>query len=162
MKKAEYKTGQLLVQLGNMVTWFRNQSLQCYNLTSEQAGIISYLQQSGNEGITTGELAKQLHHSKATVSGMLKKMERKSLVRRYEDPKDSRKKHVFLTEQGLAKVVHLNQVSAENEQIILWGLSGYEQSELNRLLELALKNMNSFRILNHTESSFAQKEDEIC
>ena len=148
-KTAKYKTGQLLVNLGNKVTWFRNQKLQIQNLTSEQAGIISFLQQQGNLGITEGKLATEMNHSKATVSETLKKMEKKSLIKRCEDPDDGRKKYIFLTEQGQIKIEYLLKVSTATEKIILQGMSEYEQKELNRLLEIAVKNMNYFRKNNY-------------
>lgn len=161
-KRAEYKTGQMLVQAGNKVTWFRNQKLKHYNLTSEQAGVITCMKQSGKEGITTGELVRQLNHTKSTVSEILKKMEAKKLVKRYEDPDDGRKRRVVLTEQGLEDMSMLNRVSSECEQIVLKGMSDDEKKEFNRLLAVALENMNSFQVTEHSPGAGRKKEKIRC
>lgn len=148
MKVAEYKTGQMLVQLGNLVTWFRNQKLQRQNLTSGQAGIIGCLRKQNDLGITTGKLAKELNCSKPTVSEMLNTLERKSLIRRCEDENDCRKNQIFLTTQGKEKETYLREVSLENEQILLRGMSAAEQKEFNRLLQIALENMKEMKLQN--------------
>lgn len=142
MKKENYKTGQLLVQLGHLVTWFRNQKLQSHGLTSGQAGILGCLRLHADAGATAGELVKELSRSKATVSEMLKAMEKKELIRRSEDPKDGRKSRIFLSEQGWSKGEELKKVAAENEQIILKGMSERDRKEFNRLLKIALANMS--------------------
>lgn len=147
MKNTEQanKTGQLLVQLGNMVTWFRNLKLQDRGLTSSQAGALGYIQKHGNDGITVGNLARGLNLSNATVSEMLKIMEKKSLVIRCGDKADGRKSMVLLTNQGLAYEEYLKFVVSESENVLLRGMTKEEQSELNRLLCLALSNMNLFK-----------------
>lgn len=149
MENAKYKTGHLLVQLGHMVTWYRNQKLINRGLTSGQAGIIGYLQKYADTGVPVGKLVGKLNRSKATVSEMLKTMEKKDLIRRSEDPNDARKTRVFLTEQGWSKEDDLRKVAAENEEIILKGMSETEQREFNRLLEMALENMNRSMQMEH-------------
>lgn len=146
MKHAEYKTGQLLTRLGNLVTWFRNQELHSKNLTSEQAGIIGLLQKAGNPGLSESQLAKELNLSKATVSEIVRKMEHKSFLQRREDPDDRRRKCVFLTAQGASMEAYLGRVARKNEEIMFWGMTDEEQQELNRLLEMVLKNMNDCRV----------------
>lgn len=142
MKKARYKTGQLLVQLGHLVTCFRNQKLQSQELTSGQAGILGCLRRHTGEGVTAGELVREMGRSKATLSEMLKAMEKKNLIRRCEDPEDGRKIRIYLTEQGWSKEEKLRKVAEENEQIILRGMSETERREFDRLLKIALANMN--------------------
>lgn len=160
MRRMEYKTGQLLIQLGNMVTWFRNQKLQSKNLTSEQAGIIGFLEKKEDQGITICELAKEMSRSKAAVSEILKKMEQKSLIRRCEDLSDGRKKYVFLTEQGRNMEKDLMKASRESERIVLQGMSEAEQEEFCRLLEIAYKNMNVVRRIKHNENLFQEQKTE--
>lgn len=141
MKQDTYRTGHLLVQLGHLVTWFRNQKLMSQDLTSGQAGIIGCLRECADKGSSIGALVGELDRSKASVSQMLKTMEKKELVRRCEDPEDARKTKVFLTERGWGKEKDLKRVAAENEEIILSGMSEGERIEFNRLLKIALANM---------------------
>lgn len=76
MKSMEYSISHLFVQIGNAVSWFRNQRMQDRGLTSSQAGIISYIQKKGNPGIVAGELAKGLNLSRSTISEMINLLEK--------------------------------------------------------------------------------------
>lgn len=145
MKKSERKTGYLLIQLGNAVTWIRNQKLQDKGLTSSQAGIIGFILKHGNQGITPGDVAEGLNLSKATVSEMLKILEKKSFIERYGDATDGRRSKILLTEQGLAWKEYLNNVAAESEKVLLQGMTEEEKTEFNRLLAIALSNINTLK-----------------
>lgn len=143
MKKSEHKTGYLLIQLGNAVTWIRNQKLQDKGLTSSQAGIIGYILKHGNQGITPGDVAEGLNLSKATVSEMLKTLEKKALIERYGDIADGRRRKIFLTEQGSSWKEYLSNVATESEEVLLQGMTAEEQTEFNRLLCIALSNVST-------------------
>lgn len=52
------------------------------------------------EGLTQTELAKRLHVQPATVTKMLKRMEKAGFVNRRPDPEDQRVSRVFLTKAG--------------------------------------------------------------
>lgn len=146
MRQTKYKTGQLLVQLGNAVTHFRNQRLQLYNLTSSQAGVIGCLKKNKEQGITAGELAGEMNCAKATISQILKTMRKKDLVVCCDDQKDERKSRIFLTQRGRAQEKYLNRVIVESEEVVLRGMSEKEQEQLNTLLRIALNNINSFKM----------------
>lgn len=148
MKSMEYSISHLFVQIGNAVSWFRNQRMQDRGLTSSQAGIVSYIQKKGNPGIMAGELAKGLNLSKATISEMINLLEKKSLIMRRTDENDARKSMIFLTKKGMEQKSFLRNVSVESETILLRGMTEEEQEELNRLLQIVLNNINMFKALN--------------
>jgi DNA-binding MarR family transcriptional regulator len=52
------------------------------------------------EGITHSELAQRLHVQPATISNMLRRMEKAGFVQRRPDPEDRRLSRVYLTEAG--------------------------------------------------------------
>lgn len=141
----KYRTGRLLVQLGNGVSWFRNQNMQKMGLTSSQSEVIRYILRHRDHSISPGELMEQLGLSQSTVAGILKRLEKKSLLIRQTDTTDARKSRIVLTEKGLAMEEELLQVAARTEDILLQGMTEAEQAELNRLLQLALDNMHTFR-----------------
>jgi DNA-binding MarR family transcriptional regulator len=52
------------------------------------------------EGATHGELATQLHVKPATITKMIKRMEKAGFVERRSDPDDERVSRVYLTDEG--------------------------------------------------------------
>lgn len=146
MNTRKYKTGQLLVQLGNAVTWFRNQKMQELEITSSQSGVIQYIQKHPDRKITAGELMVQLNLSKPTVSGILKLLEKKSFLIRHTDKVDARKSIIKPTKKCLQLEEELREIVLQTEDTLLQGMNEDEQEQLNRLLEVALNNMNAFRM----------------
>jgi DNA-binding MarR family transcriptional regulator len=53
-------------------------------------------------GIPAGQLAKLLHVHPATLTGIVKRLERQGLIRRRSDPRDGRRALLGLTEEGRA------------------------------------------------------------
>lgn len=145
MKKIKYKTGRLLVQLGNGVAWFRNYKLQDMDLTSSQSEVIRYILKHRDMALTAGDLMAKLNLSQSTVAGILKRLEKKELLQRQTDKTDARKSRLILTDAGLEVENRLKQVGAQTEEILLKGMTEQEQAEFNRLLKLALENMNHYK-----------------
>lgn len=54
-----------------------------------------------NPGLSQQELAEVMSKSKASVSNVLANLEKRSYLRREEDPRDRRNKKVYLTEEGI-------------------------------------------------------------
>lgn len=146
MKTDVHKTGYLFIQLGNAVTWLRNLKLQSTELTSAQAGIIGFLHKNGNRGITPGELARELKLSKATISEMVKVLERKSVIIRHKDMEDGRKNMIFLTEKGMSWEQILDEVEEESAEILLKGMTMKEQEELYRLFSKVFDNVKMYKM----------------
>jgi len=53
------------------------------------------------EGITSGELAREVNLSQATITNILDRLENKGMVRRERSEEDKRRVNVFLTDDGL-------------------------------------------------------------
>ncbi len=145
MNPPKYRTGRLLVRLGNGVSWFRNQAMQGMGLTSSQSEVIRYMLHHREEPLTAGELMGQLGLSQSTIAGILMRLERKGLLARQADDKDARRSRIYLTEKGLAMDQALIQLAALTEEVLLDGLDDAEQAELNRLLQRVLDNMQACR-----------------
>lgn len=145
MDAKEYKTWQLLVQLGNFVTWVRNQKMQVMGLTSSQSEVICYVQKHSGENITAGDLMEQMNLSKPTVSGIIKQLEKKALIKRKPHHKDGRKIIIAPTERCFELEEYLNNISCQTDNTILQGMSEEEKIQFNRLLHTALKNLQTFR-----------------
>lgn len=49
------------------------------------------------------------------------------------------------SEEGLRLEESLKEVAAQTEDVLLQGMTETEQAELNRLLQIALNNINTYR-----------------
>lgn len=145
MNPNQYKTSGKMIRLSNALIWFRNQELQKHDLTSSQFEVIRYLLTHQDQPATAGTLMKQLELSQSTVAGILKRLEAKGLIERQTDGNDARREFVTLTESGLALEESLQGIAGKTEKILLRGMSEPEQAEFNRLLQVALENMNAVR-----------------
>ena len=88
-----------------------------------------------HEGITHSELARRMHVSPATVTNMIKRMEKGGLLERRPDPDDQRVSHVYLTDAGRAIRERVDQRWRELETRVFGSFSEEEQEVLGALLE---------------------------
>lgn len=140
-----FKTSGVMIRLSNALIWFRNQELQTYDLTSSQFEVVRYLLKHREANTTAGDLMRQLELSQSTVAGILKRLCAKGLIERRSDENDARRDFVTLTEKGIALEDSLQGIACKTEHILLQGMSEAERSELERLLNIALENINSAR-----------------
>lgn len=87
----------------------------------------------------------QLGLSQSTMAGIIKRLENKNLITRQTDIKDARKSILQPTKEGLALEEYLQETALQTEMILLQGMTGKEQAEFYRLLQIALDNMNRVR-----------------
>ena len=139
----QYKTASTLVQLGNAVTYYRNITMQDYGLTSAQGDVIRAILHE--PGITAAELKKKLGLSQSTVAGILERLENKGLLAKKLVDGDARKMSLVPTARGLELEEMLKQTALDTQQRVTEGMSPEEQTEFDRLLEMALAHMSAIR-----------------
>lgn len=154
MTSNQFKTASMVVRLGNVVAWLRNQRMQQRDITSSQSDVIRYILKHREQPVSAGDLMKQLSLSPSTMAGLLKRLENKSLIIRKTDQNDARKIIIMPTEEGLALEDYLKETAAQTEEILLRGMTQAEQDEFYRLLKIALQNANAVK------ESGGDKQDE--
>ncbi|MEU8789684.1 MarR family transcriptional regulator [Streptomyces sp. NPDC048643] len=107
--------------------WFRER-----DLSSEQAFVLGYLIQ--NPGSIQRDIARVSRTSAASVSSLLKGMERRGLIERRMEEGDDRSKRVFVTAYARELIDGLEPVMTEVEQGILAPLDDAERASLLALL----------------------------
>lgn len=60
MDSNQFKTASLVVRLGNVVAWLRNQRMQQKDITSSQSDVIRYILKHRDQSISAGDLMEQL------------------------------------------------------------------------------------------------------
>lgn len=145
MASNQFKTASMVVRLGNVVAWLRNQRMQQRDITSSQSDVIRYILKHREQPVSAGDLMKQLSLSPSTMAGLLRRLENKSLIIRKTDQNDARKIIIMPTEEGLALEDYLKETAAQTEEILLRGMTQAEQDEFYRLLKIALQNANAVK-----------------
>lgn len=88
----------MMVQTSFRQSIQRSMKLNKIDITFEMLQIILHLER--RDGVNQQELADKTFKDKASLTSLLKNMEKKKLVSRVEDSSDRRNKKVFLTSKG--------------------------------------------------------------
>lgn len=93
------------------------------------------------EGLTHTELARHAQVQPATITKMLRRMERAGFVERRSDPDDQRVSRVYLTEEGRSVRADVHQVWRQLEEEAFAGFTNEEQVLLRRFFLQIRENL---------------------
>ena len=93
------------------------------------------------EGLAHSELAHKLHRSAATITNMLKRMDKAGFVERRPDPADERVSRVYLTDAGRAIQDRVHHVWREIEDRAFAGFAEQERDLLQGYLARIRDNL---------------------
>ena len=96
-------------------------------------------------GIDQLRLGNAMRCDRTTVSGVVRRLEAKKLIRRRTGKADRRAKALFITREGERMLERLSEVAAHAQQRILTGLS---DAERKRALELLGRVVRHFEQRN--------------
>ena len=89
---------------------------------------------SDGDGLTIGELAREILAQQPTLTKLVQRMEKAGWVQRGEDPADARRTLVFETRQGRDTVAALLAEAKAHEHSLLQGFSERDVSALKKIL----------------------------
>ena len=140
MEKPTQETiGYMLVQMCKLLRVQAHALLGEIGLCGGQQFVLHVLW--AEEGITHSELAERLKVRPATVTNMLKRMEKVGLVERRQDTKDQRVSRAYLTRAGLDIRDAVEKTWRELERRAFSGFSSEEQDLLGQLLTRIQENL---------------------
>jgi MarR family transcriptional regulator, organic hydroperoxide resistance regulator len=96
-------------------------------------------------GLSQSQLAGRLGVEQATISIMLRRMERADLIQRRTDRRDARVTRVRATGKGRALVASVLRLWRDQERMLLRGLTDREKQTLRRLLIRVRANLEAER-----------------
>lgn len=114
---------------------------QSHGLTGPQALLLSEIVRSGS--LTGSELAKRVSLSQATVTDIVKRLEKRNLLERAQDTGDRRKFLLRATEDGQMLVNKSLPLLQERFQSRLAGLKQWEQTQLLASLQRIAEMMDA-------------------
>ena len=126
---------------GHLIRRLHQHSMQCFakamqgagiDLTSVQFAALDAI--SGHPGIDQAGVAAEIAYDRATIGGVIDRLEGKGLVRRQVSPRDRRAREVFATEAGLELLARMRPLVAGVQDDILARLSPEERTQMLTLL----------------------------
>ncbi|MDE3222896.1 MAG: MarR family transcriptional regulator [Acidobacteriota bacterium] len=90
----------------------------------------------------TGHVADEAGVTKGTLTGVIKTLQARKLIRRRPHREDGRRALITLTKAGERLIEQLFPEFNQRESLVVSGLSLSEQRELARLLRLVLERVN--------------------
>jgi len=134
--------GFIIKLINDSITVHVNTSLKPYELTMSQINVLGYLHENEDKLVSQKELEKQLHVSHPTIVGILKRLEKKGLIKTFLNPNKKTMKIVTLTEYEAELFKNLNRGKKEFENKLLAGFTDDEKSQLEELLIRLHRNVN--------------------
>lgn len=118
-----------------------SQGAQAHGVTPVQFAVLQVLEQM--PGIDQRTLAQEVGFDKATIGGVVDRLEARGLLLRQQTPKDRRVKLLTLTEAGKAQLQTLMPIALQAQQHMLNPLNSAERQQFIALMS---------RVLAHHES----------
>ena len=113
-------------------------------LTLSQMMVIESFRHSKDGYQTVQDIQNALHVAQPTASGLVKRMEKKGLLKRI-DSKDKREKVISLTEEGHAAITNARKGMISTESILLASLSEEERKQFHSLLEKVWNSLDELK-----------------
>ncbi len=135
--------GVIINHISHALTNERNRSLMQFDITSVQEDVLIFLWlNKDKDSVYQRDIEGHLKLKTPTVTGILKRLEEKEMIIRYQDKKDARRTCHKLTQKGSDVVEHAFNFGIVNmEKKLVSGLTEEEKSNLNYLLKKVLKNV---------------------
>lgn len=142
----QFETVYKILHLGKAVQYYRNQILDVMELTPPQNDALMYILKNYKDSeITAGGVMEDLQLSQSTVAGILKRLEKKELIIRQTDSRDTRKSLITPSEKAVGLDNMLRKTAMKTEHILTENMSDEDIKTFNRLLQMALESMNDAR-----------------
>ena len=109
-----------------------------FGLMPGQPKVLEYVAE--REGCLQRDIARACAMDRATVTGVLGRMEEAGLVERRPKAGDRRALEVHLTDSGWAEAEHVACCGAEVDAVAHRGMTAEEREELSRLLARVIEN----------------------
>ena len=128
----EKSVGFMLTKAYQRLSHHLREELEPFGITAKQFALLAFLWQE--EGLSQAELAERMESDRATIGGMVDRLEKADLVRRQPCPGDRRAYRLFLSDKGRALEPELSGLVIKLRQKLFSRFSAEEYQELCRLL----------------------------
>jgi len=138
--KLNNSLGFLLNKAAGEMKYALENSLRPFNLTPGQWSVLSRL--SEQDGQTIGVIGKSLYFDKPTISGVIKRLEKKGLIIKARDSEDQRTVTIYLTDLARELMLELPNLAIAINQKALKNFEPEDSELLKAFLKRVLANMS--------------------
>ncbi|MEX2949544.1 MarR family transcriptional regulator [Staphylococcus warneri] len=131
----------LLRSLAHQMKNYADRRLDDFGITQEQSHTLGYIYRHQDKGISQKDIMKTFDRKGSTVSSILKNLEKRDLVYRKVNPKDTRSKILKLTDKGVTLVESFTKVFDEIEERMILNFAEEDKIKLKEYLEQMMKNL---------------------
>ena len=132
--------GRLLYQTTQAMNIHAEKVLKPYDLTVEQFILLKNMPE--NEALSQNQLCEIVKKSAANVTRILDRLEKKTFVKRKQNPADRRSTLLVLTDQGKEMVEKVHSLFESFSDYLTKGISSQEQDLLIQLLHKIQGNLD--------------------
>lgn len=110
--------------------------------TPTQMRIVGYMLKNKDKEIYQRDLEKALNLRRATISDVLQRMEKNSLIQREVDPNDTRSKRILLSD--MAKKIFINNANriTSLEKVAIKDIKDEELKQFTNIIKKMISNLN--------------------
>lgn len=148
-KMAEYKSdcGLMIKKIHDRIAKEANSDLAAQGLTLAQLMYLEYLQAGGGSPVPLRDLEKHFGTSQPTVSGLIRRLRQKRLVRVASSPEGGRAKTAELTDTGRALLSQAGASRQKMEAAVFAPLTDEERKQFQGYLERICRYLDSVKEL---------------
>ena len=124
---------------------YEDERVTAYGVTRQAARVVGFIGEQQRKGITLNQkgIEEKFQNSGASVSSLLKGLERKGFIKRKRSAGDDRVKEITLTVKGRELIEVMNSFFSEAEDRIVQGMTDEQKETLLKLLQIVNKNLES-------------------
>jgi DNA-binding MarR family transcriptional regulator len=143
-------TGLMIHRISHMSEQLNNKALLKYGVTVQQARIIVFLWFNKDQYINQKAIELEIGVKNASVTSILRNLERLGLITRKNDPRDARNKLVELTVKGMEYHGVFLELMRSSEKRFNKNLSDEEARTLHDILKKALMGIEDYYYTSET------------
>lgn len=115
--------------------------LESMNITYAQLMVLRVI--DAEPGITAKEILMKMDTDKATLSGIISRLERDDYIYRVQNKKDGRIRNIYLSEGSKSVCERVTDIEANCIKNIFSGMREEDSNEFVRLLDILISNLES-------------------
>lgn len=124
----------LIRDIGMKIRGMANTRLSELGLNAQQGQMMGYIFENQDNGVIQKDLADHFNRTGASITSMLKGLEKKGYLKRVIPQDNERQKKLFLLKKGTDLVEEFNTIFSEVENSITRGLTEEESASFMKLL----------------------------
>ncbi|QNQ80841.1 MarR family winged helix-turn-helix transcriptional regulator [Lactobacillus sp. PV034] len=109
------------------------------NLTTQQARSLAYIER--HPGLIQRELGQKFCVRNASITNMVKNLERDGYVERKKDKESARIKRIYLTQKGKESVEQINLFFTKVNEQLLHNIDEHDLDMINKAMKHIIKDM---------------------